>query len=92
MIRCGKLEWVVNAAKYGMTGRGQNHFDEVTKLFGEDGLEIFAEYVDDLQELSGFGVDLDDFSVARNWGLWKGRPVVIDVGFTDTVRQQHYSR
>ena len=92
LIRCGKLEWVVNAAKYGMTGRGQNHFDEVTKLFGKDGLEIFAEYVDDLQELSGFGVDLDDFSVARNWGLWKGRPVVIDVGFTDTVRQQHYSR
>jgi hypothetical protein len=92
IMKCGKLEWLVNAAKYAQTGRGQDHNDEVMKLYGEDGLETFHEYVDLLQELYGFDVNLDDFSRPANWGLYNGQPVIIDLGFTQDVAKQHYGR
>lgn len=89
-MKCGKLEWLVNAAKFAQTGRGQNHEDAIAKLYGDDSLETFREYVDMLQEMAGFDIQLDDFSRAANWGLYNGQPVVIDVGFTQTVGQSHY--
>ena len=89
LMRCGKLEWLVNAAKYAQTGRGQDHVDDVVKLYGEESLETFHHYVDLLQELYGFDVQLDDFSRAANWGLYNGSPVIIDMGFTNAVAS-HY--
>lgn len=90
IMKCGKLEWLVNAAKFAQTGRGQDHKEDITKLYGEDGLEIFHEWVDALQELAQFDILLDDFSRAANWGIYAGNPVIIDVGFTQVVGQQHY--
>lgn len=90
IMKCGKLEWLVNAAKFAKTGRGQNHEDAIAKLYGDDSLETFREYVDMLQEMADFDIQLDDFSRAANWGLYNGQPVVIDVGFTHTVGQSHY--
>jgi hypothetical protein len=89
LMRCGKLEWLVNAAKYAQTGRGQDHNDDVVKLYGKESLETFHHYVDLLQELYGFDVQLDDFSRAANWGLYNGSPVIIDMGFTKAVAS-HY--
>ena len=100
IMKCGKLEWLVNAAKYAQTGRGQDHNDDVMKLYRDDGypayaqnnLDIFHEYVDLLQELYGFEVNLDDFSRPANWGLYNGQPVIIDLGFTQEVAKQHYGQ
>lgn len=90
IMKCGKLEWLVNAAKYAQTGRGQDHKDDVTKLYGEEALETFIEWVDALQELAQFDILLDDFVRPANWGMYAGSPVIIDVGFTQTVGQQYY--
>lgn len=92
IMKCGKLEFLVNAAKYAQTGRGQDHNDDIMKLYGEGGLETFHEYVDLLQELYGYEVNLDDFSRAANWGLYNGRPVIIDLGFTTDVATQYYHK
>lgn len=90
LMKCGKLDWLVDAAKYAQTGQGRDHNDDVVKLYGEEGLETFHEYVDLLQELHGFEINLADFSRAANWGLYNGQPVVIDLGFTQEVAKQHY--
>jgi len=59
----------------------------------EEAIEICIEYANALAELqNSFGILLDDFARAANWGLYQGKPVIIDVGFTENVRQQHYSR
>jgi hypothetical protein len=91
LMKCGKLAWLVDAATYAQTGRGRDHNDDVMKLYGEEGLETFHEYVDLLQELHGFEINLADFSRAANWGLYNGQPVIIDLGFTQEVAKQHYS-
>lgn len=41
------------------------------------------EYFNKLQELVGnFAIPAADFSRKANWGLYKGKPVIIDLGFT----------
>lgn len=99
LMKCGKLVWLVNTAKYAQTGRGQDHSPEVAKIYRDDGypayaqnnLDIFHEYVDVLQELMGFEVNLDDFVKPGNWGIYQGKPVIIDLGFTQSVARQHYT-
>lgn len=64
----------------------------VTETHGEDGFEIFAEYAGGLGELAtNNDVDLRDFNTPRNWGIYNGNPVVIDIGFTKDVATQYYS-
>lgn len=42
-----------------------------------------SEYFHDLRDLvENFDLPLGDFVPAHNWGLYKGRPVIIDLGFT----------
>ena len=41
--------------------------------------------------LANAGLLLGDLKKAENWGLYKGTPVLIDVGFTRDVFQQHYN-
>lgn len=47
--------------------------------------EIFEnENYQKLEELVGnFGLPAGDFARKANWGLYKGRPVIIDMGFTN---------
>lgn len=53
--------------------------------------ELFAIY-DLFVSLKDVGVNLFDFMDHHNWGIYKGKPVVVDVGFTDEVAKAHYSR
>jgi hypothetical protein len=56
----------------------------------EQDVEIFFEYVDEVADLvSSSGLLIDDLGVASNWGEYKGRPVIIDLGFTDAVRPMY---
>jgi ribosomal protein S18 acetylase RimI-like enzyme len=55
--------------------------------------DTFLEYVNSLAELkSSFDVELADFHRPANWGLYQGKPVIIDVGFNSNVLNQYYSR
>ena len=56
----------------------------------EQDLEIFMGYVDEVANLvSSSSLLPDDFSTASNWGEYKGRPVVIDLGFSDQVANMY---
>ena len=58
----------------------------------EQDIEVATDYANTLVDLANsFNVELGDFGRAANWGLYKGHPVVIDVGFTSDVKAQHYS-
>jgi hypothetical protein len=53
--------------------------------------DTFLEYVNRLAELkSSFDIELADFYRPVNWGLYKGKPVIIDVGFNSNVMNQYY--
>jgi hypothetical protein len=57
----------------------------------EQDLEIFMGYVDEIATLvNSSSIVPDDFAVASNWGEYNGRPVVIDVGFTENVEKMYY--
>lgn len=59
----------------------------------EQQIETATDYANTLADLSSsFDVELGDFGRAANWGLYKGKPVIIDVGLNSNVLKQYYSR
>jgi hypothetical protein len=59
----------------------------------EQDVEICTDYANKLADLAvSFDVELADFATPRNWGLYQGHPVVVDVGFNSNVMKQYYSR
>jgi len=54
--------------------------------------DTFYEYANQLGELANsFSIQVQDFNTHKNWGIYKGKPVVIDIGFTSGVSSAHYS-
>lgn len=53
----------------------------------EQDVELFVEYVDDtVNLLHNSEVVFADLRQPANWGEYQGRPVIIDLGFTEAVR------
>jgi len=73
------------------TGFSKESKDAIINRYGEEGWETFVEYAGELASLAKQGVDLGDFISNENWGIYQGRPVVIDLGYTNDVRDTHYS-
>lgn len=58
----------------------------------EEDFEERSHYVDELHEIEiSTDLMLNDLRSPRNWGEYKGKPVIIDLGFTADVYNQHYS-
>lgn len=101
IMKCPSLGVLVDAAyallgKYKKFGRKMTIEDVRAGLikqgYSEDDIEIMFEYVNKLAELnSSFDMELGDFTRAANWGLFQGKPVIIDAGFTSGVLTQYYS-
>lgn len=92
-MQCGDLFYLVNTAEFRYTGRGRDDTPAVMeyyKLTDRNQLETFFEYVDQMQELMSLGVGIQDFTSHHNWGIYQGRPVVIDVGFNDDIYHKYY--
>ena len=64
--------------------------NQIRDKYGDDGWETFCEYSDTLLDLHQYGLSLAEFSMATNWGIFDGRPAIIDVGATTVVMQKHY--
>lgn len=59
----------------------------------EEQIETASEYANILADLTNsFDVELGDFARAANWGIYKGKPVIVDVGFNSNVLNQYYKR
>jgi len=56
----------------------------------EQDWDTFIEYVNEVATLvSASGLLVDDLMAASNWGEYKGRPVVIDLGYTEAVKSMY---
>ena len=63
------------------------------KTLSDEDAEIFEYYGQKLAELaSATTTNLGDFSRAANWGIYKGYPVVIDVGYNDAVKELYWGK
>ena len=59
----------------------------------EEDWDIFVEYADELATLvDASGLSTGDLLAANNWGVYNGRPVVIDLGLTQNVWDQYYTK
>lgn len=58
------------------------HVKSIAELFQLDNFKQFS---------SDNGLILSDFYRTSNWGMINGRPVIIDYGFTRSVKQKYYS-
>jgi hypothetical protein len=98
LMKCDNLHQLINMA-YSIQGRKiygnyesfANHLRQKGK--SEQAIDTMTEYANTLADLnSNFDVELGDFGRAANWGLYNGKPVIIDVGFNSNVLNQYYKR
>lgn len=99
LMKCQSLSDLTRAAEAQLNEYGThsqailNDIIEKNEFFGasEQDADTFLEYVNKLSELkSSFDIELGDFNRAANWGLYQGRPIIIDVGFNSNVLNQYY--
>lgn len=57
----------------------------------EQDWDIFEEYANEVADLVGnSSLELGDLNAASNWGVYNGRPVIIDLGLSSEVWQKYY--
>ena len=98
IMKCPNLNILVNMA-WAITGKKRyignydgfvEHLKKNGSMSDED-IETMTDYANTLADLnSNFDVELGDFSRAANWGMYQGKPVIIDVGFNSNVLNQYY--
>ena len=58
--------------------------------YSEQDIETFKEYASEMADLiNSSSLEINDFQFAGNWGVYKGRPVVIDLGFNQAVSDMY---
>lgn len=96
IMKCDKLYDLVRVANSLMGHTrplSKADYDLINGQKTEEEIAIFTEYATKLAELgSNYNILLADFGRAVNWGLFHGKPIVLDVGFNESVRQQYYLR
>lgn len=98
LMGCNTLHELVWMAKAILGRLGKITHSTIEQTMRERGatdkqLEVMTEYANKLAELqSSFDVELGDLERKANWGLYQGRPVVIDVGANSNVMSQYYKR
>jgi hypothetical protein len=92
LLKTPSLMDLVTYARYNINGDSTTRFDAyIRKTISDNDMQIFYEHVDAITELyTNFNVNVADFAWKQNWGIFNGRPVVIDVGYTEEVIKQHY--
>ena len=84
--------------KLGRRQKYMSSLDDITQDMintgsSEQNIEIFMDYVDQVADLcSSSSLLAADFGTASNWGEYQGRPVIIDLGFTESVYQMYWNR
>ncbi len=96
IMKCRSLQQLVDIAN-GILGKNKwTTYQGVVEAMKREGrseqdIETATDYANTLADLnSSFDVELGDFTRKANWGLYHGKPVIIDVGFNSNVLQQYY--
>lgn len=67
--------------------RAEEHYNSLSP---ED-QEIFIDYANQLADLvNSTPLQMGDFDRAANWGIYNGKPVIIDLGYTDSVAKLYW--
>lgn len=101
MMKCSSLSGLVLMAKILLgkrrdtTGMNSARIKENNQAAGFTTVEdedIFYGYANDLAMLAdSYDIELGDLDRSANWGIYKGKPVIIDLGFTSGVLSSYYS-
>lgn len=97
LMRCGNLRKLVDLAN-AIAGKANLHAAPMIQRMRNDGvneadIETMTDYANTLADLTNsFDVDLADLRTDENWGLYKGKPVVIDAGANSDVLNQYYRK
>ena len=95
LLKCKNLTQFVGYTNYLIGGRNGHMWKTAPTVlansgFSEQDIETFKEYASELGDLvSSSGALIVDFQHASNWGIYNGRPVIIDVGFTENVASMY---
>lgn len=94
IMRSGRyLFYVVGYAQYllGKTDWSAMQGLEHLKKLSDEDAEIFREYATQIAEvLSATSLQAGDLDRAANWGLYNGKPVIIDLGYTESVAKLYW--
>lgn len=74
--------------KWGME-RVNAHLESLS----DEDKEIFVKYAQEIADLvSSSSLQMGDFDRASNWGIYKGRPVIIDLGYNEDVANLYWGK
>jgi hypothetical protein len=99
LLYCDELDYGIQdfmSVVYNILGRKQKWMPTMNQLkqdledttMSQEEIDIFFEYANEVAMLiSSSSLLPDDLYNPGNWGEYKGKPVIIDVGYTDAVSQ-----
>lgn len=92
ILKTPDMDEFVAYAVYSNAGISVEHIKKSIKSkFSDDDFKIFESYIERIVKLHKLtGMIVGDLYTAANWGMYNGHPVVIDVGLTDDVYNNHY--
>ena len=99
IMGCDNLDQLINMA-WSITGKKSytGNYQSFVAFLRQRGvsteqIDRMSEYANTLADLnSNFDIELGDLSRPANWGIYQGKPVLIDVGFNSNVMNQYYKR
>lgn len=101
LLYCDELDYGIQdfmSAVYNVLGQRKNWMPTMKQIkqdledttMSQEEIDIFFEYVNEVAMLiSSSSLLIDDLYNTGNWGEYKGRPVIIDLGFTEAVRPMY---
>ena len=95
LLHCDSLSQLIYMvkSKYKDSNLYMVYYNKLKEINTEEELDQLEKLVDNLFSLSkDFDIALGDFQKANSWGLYKGKPVIIDIGLSMPVYELHYKR
>lgn len=90
LMKCPSLWYLIRFAK-SIGTKNYPMYKNQLELFTEKEQEICEEYANALADIHlNFDIILDDLSTPKNWGIYKGKPVIIDIGLNFHVANKYY--
>ena len=93
LLHCDSLFQLIQIvkSKYKHSSLYAHYYNELKEINTEEELDDLEELIDNLYSLSkDFNIALGDFEKTDSWGLYKGKPVIIDIGLSMEVYDLHY--
>jgi hypothetical protein len=101
LMKCPSLSILVEMAdliagntKRYYQGHSYSNLVEILKSkykMSEADIETMTEYANTLADASrSFDMPLGDFTRKANWGIYKGKPVIIDAGLSEGILKTYY--